>query len=256
MKRKSRSEIRALKDNRYSLQPDSNALNDSDPAFRNRFGSLPRRAAPAPPNRRESLSGSKEVSASKPPLHPSSSPQKTSFKEADLNGSSTFSPASSVTSHMSLGRRYSADMPPGGTLPASLSGSPPRRTVSVSAPGSKSMETVLTNRKRSGSGSSVGGSPRYSRSRSSSNEMVLRPQPILELPKSFSKSDGAELVENIRKKTAVSYRKTLTAISGVLEFLKEKVPACSEMVDGLMTAVSESQVCSPLVYSTFPSVTL
>ena len=231
-KRDKSSQINNLKDNRYSLQV-ANTVNDSE-EFRNRFDSLPRRSAPAPPNRRDSLSRDNPVSASKPPLHPSS-PQKSGFKEADLQSSSTFSPSSSLTPPSS--RRHS-DIHTGGTLSqATSTSSPPRsRSLSVSSRGSRTLDS----RKRTYSSSS-NSSPRYSRSRSSSKENVI--QPRIELPKSFSKTDGAELVENIRKRTAVSYRKTLLAVTGVLEFLKEKVPLCSEMVDGLMTAVQESQVC-------------
>ena len=41
----------------------------------------------------------------------------------------------------------------------------------------------------------------------------------------------------------MSYQKSLLAVGGVLEFLKNKVPVCSTMVDALLTAVQESQVC-------------
>lgn len=212
-----------FKDNRYSLQADSTA-HDSE-QFRHRFGSLPRKSAPAPPNRRDSISKDSSPPSSKPPQHPSS-PRKTKIhQDFDQQNSSTFNPA---------GRRYSESIQTTGTLPPGSS--PPRqRSLSSSYRGSQTLDS----RKRTDSGSS-GGSPRYSRSRSSSKEIVL--QPKLELPKNFTKSDGAELVENIRKRTAISYRKTLLAVSGVLEFLKEKVPLCTDMVDGLMTAVQESQV--------------
>ncbi len=232
-KRDKSSQINNTKDNRYSLQV-TNTVNDSE-EFKHRFDSLPRRSAPAPPNRRDSLSRDNPVSASKPPVHPSS-PQKSGFKEADLQSSSTFSPSSSLTPPSS--RRYSDNIHTGSPLPqAASTSSPPRsRSLSVSSRGSRTLDS----RRRTNSGSS-NGSPRYSRSRSSSKENVI--QPRIELPKSFPKTDGAELVENIRERTAVSYRKTLLAVTGVLEFLKEKVPVCAEMVDGLMTAVQESQVC-------------
>ncbi len=232
-KRDKSSQINNTKDNRYSLQV-TNTVNDSE-EFKHRFDSLPRRSAPAPPNRRDSLSRDNPVSASKPPVHPSS-PQKSGFKEADLQSSSTFSPSPSLTPPS--GRRYSDNIHTGSPLPqAASTSSPPRsRSLSVSSRGSRTLDS----RRRTNSGSS-NGSPRYSRSRSSSKENVI--QPRIELPKSFPKTDGEELVENIRKRTAVSYRKTLLAVTGVLEFLKEKVPVCAEMVDGLMTAVQESQVC-------------
>ena len=40
----------------------------------------------------------------------------------------------------------------------------------------------------------------------------------------------------------MSYKNTLTAVSGVLDFLKTKVPACSDMVEGLLRALQSSQV--------------
>ena len=43
-------------------------------------------------------------------------------------------------------------------------------------------------------------------------------------------------------RTGMSYSKSLLAVGGVLEFLKNKVEACSEMVDSLLTAVQQSQV--------------
>ncbi len=216
-----------VKDNRYSLQVDSSA-NDSD-QFRHRFGSLPRKSAPAPPNRRDSLSRENTPSSNKPPQHPSS-PQKSKTQQQvpDLQSTSTFNPATNI------GRRYSENIYTGGTLPPGSS--PPRqRSFSSSSRGSQTLDT----RKRTNSGSS-GGSPRFSRSRSSSKEYMLQPTKV-ELPKNFTKSDGAELVESIRKSTAVNYRKTLLAVNGVLQFLKEKVPLCADMVDGLMSAVHESQ---------------
>ena len=62
----------------------------------------------------------------------------------------------------------------------------------------------------------------------------------LDLPTSFSNSDGMELVEAVRKKTGVSHRKSVIAINEVLEFLKNHVPMCGEMVDALLAAVQES----------------
>lgn len=62
----------------------------------------------------------------------------------------------------------------------------------------------------------------------------------LDLPTSFSNSDGMELVEAVRKKTGVSHRKSMIAINEVLEFLKNRVPMCGEMVDALLAAVQES----------------
>ena len=44
-------------------------------------------------------------------------------------------------------------------------------------------------------------------------------------------------------RTGMSYRKSLLAVGGVLEFLKTRVSVCTAMVDSLLSAVQQSQVC-------------
>ena len=97
----------------------------------------------------------------------------------------------------------------------------PRKRNSSSSPGSprKSLEAL---------GGGDGGSP--------GKEERVR------LPTEFPASAGTELVEGVRTRTGMSYKKSLQAVSSVLEFLKSKVPVCSEMVDGLFIAVQHSQV--------------
>lgn len=255
IRREKWAEINALKDNRYSLQVDPNNIDQ----YRPRFGSLPRRSAPAPPNRRDSISNSTSSGPSatgKPPLHPSV--QGGGLKEANLTGVSTFSPSTSspskhiITNTSPQGRRYSTDV--ASTSPQKVSPgthrrysddvSPPRRAYTLSGP--RTSDSARGNRRRTESNSS--GSPRYSRSRSSSKEnetLLFQSQtqpPKIELPTTFTRTDGSELLESVRSRTGISYRKTLVAVSGVLEFLKNKVPVCAEMVDGLVTAAQESQV--------------
>ena len=43
-------------------------------------------------------------------------------------------------------------------------------------------------------------------------------------------------------RTNLTYAKSLQAVAGVLEVIKNKVPQCTEMVDGLLSAVRLSQV--------------
>ena len=145
-----------------------------------------------------------------------------------------------------------------------------QRTQSTSSSGSLNSGNVpASNHPRSGSNrsSSSPGSPTKDRSRSTSKERdfhhqasnsgSLGPPPVmkLDLPTSFSQGDGMELVEAVRKKTGVSHRKSLIAINEVLEFVKNRVPMCGEMVDGLMAAVHESQqvvcvcVCGDCLWS-------
>ena len=136
-----------------------------------------------------------------------------------------------------------------------------RHYQSMGSTGSQSSihNTAATNsRQRSNSNrsSSSPASPVKDRSRSTSKEReylhdrsgggatsAVGPPPIvkLDLPTNFSHSDGMELVEAVRKRTGVSHRKSLVAINEVLEFLKNRVPLCGEMVDALLSAVQETQ---------------
>ena len=263
IRRENRAEINALKDNRYSLQVDPNITDQ----YRPRFDSLPRRrSAPAPPNRRDSISNSTSSGPSgtgKPPLHPSA--QGSVVGGANVTGVSTFSPSTSQQSSPSKhsntsprGRRYSTDIvsnSPQNVSPGTrrrnsddVSGSPPQRAYTLNTP--RTSDSAQRNRRRTGSNSE---SPHVSRSRSSSKEnesLLLQSQtqpPKIELPTTFTRTDGSELVESVRSRTGISYRKTLVAVCGVLEFLKSKVPVCAEMVDGLVTAVQESQVSWQLI---------
>ena len=117
----------------------------------------------------------------------------------------------------------------------------------------------LSNSQRSSSSPS---SPRKNRSRSGSKERevckydqsgggvsAVGPPPVvkLDLPTCFSQSDSLELVEAVRKRTGVSHRKSVIAINEVLEFLKNRVPLCGEMVDGLLSAVQQTQQVIPFV---------
>ena len=268
-----KNKTKALKDNRYSLQVDPRDFHDAS------FRSLPRRtsAGPPPPVRVQSMSENPLGSSSgtKPPLHPSVSlGSANSLQDAKLagyssfvnphqTGSSTLQPVSAPV------RRYSSDATPSsGTLQITPTSPEVRRssmgevaaaaqqptsdvryqhTQSTGSLGSGNV--AITNRPQSGSSrnstSSSPSSPVKNRSRSTSKEGNfdhLGPSPImkLDLPTSFSNSDGMELVEAVRKKTGVSHRKSMIAINEVLEFLKNRVPMCGEMVDALLAAVQES----------------
>eukprot|EP00731_Ephydatia_muelleri_P002655 Em0001g2655a len=72
---------------------------------------------------------------------------------------------------------------------------------------------------------------------------VLAPPPPATptLRTQFTDKEAGELVEVVRVGTGMSYKNTLTAVGGVLDFLKTKVPACSDMVEGLLRALQSSQ---------------
>lgn len=136
-------------------------------------------------------------------------------------------------------------------------------TSSTGSYGSGNATVMSSPRSSSNRGSSSPGSPRKNRSRSTSKERdsqlaqqqaassAAAPPPVikLELPTDFSSSDGMELIEVVRKRTGVSHRKSLIAINEVLEFLKNRVPMCAEMVDGLLSAVQQTQqvICINMV---------
>lgn len=293
-----RNKVKALKDNRYSLQVDPRDLHDHHHHHnQSNFGSLPRRSGPIPPIRHESIQEPSVgtlngTSSSKPPLHPSVSlGSGASLQEARLAGYSSFvSPqqtggSSSLQPALAQTRRYSSDATSGtaqlatppemrrlsaGEMAAAsnYSSSSPQlqksqqqqqqssemryqHAHSTSSTGSHGSVNNTTNSPRSHSNRSSAspGSPRKDRSRSGSKErdffhdQAVGPPPVvkLDLPTSFSSSDGMELVEAVRKKTGVSHRKSIIAINEVLEFLKGRVPMCGEMVDGLLSAVQETQ---------------
>ena len=95
-------------------------------------------------------------------------------------------------------------------------------------------------RKRNSSSSP--GSPRKSLEALGGGDSSPGKEERVRLPTEFPASAGTELVEGVRTRTGMSYKKSLQAVSSVLEFLKSKVPVCSEMVDGLFIAVQHSQV--------------
>ena len=239
-------------DYRHSLQVESNETSEHDSR---RFGSLPRRQAPKAPSMRREVSSNSPTSSSSfkghsPSQLRSSPPRKTSADGPVKVKTSTSSPA--------YGRRYSADAGAGQVVQNSLT----KRTYSTSyvGEGERSGLTVMNSPKKSvfpgntrrqravsdshDSDSSPSHFQQRSRSASrDSNDILLeQPEPKIELLTSFAVGDGTELVEAVRKGTGVSYRKSLLAISGVMEFLKNKVPVCSEMVDALLSAVQQSQV--------------
>ena len=147
------------------------------------------------------------------------------------------------------------------TLLSSPNTSPRRYSVGSSAHGSpgspaKGPLSDLT-RQRSGSAGSPGrthksasSSSQSSRSNSREREsFVPQPMPVvvatpppLALPVSFSSSDGAELVETVRKAAGITHRKAQQAVGGVLQFIKTRVPVCEPMVDGLFEALEKAMV--------------
>jgi hypothetical protein len=62
------------------------------------------------------------------------------------------------------------------------------------------------------------------------------------LPTQFPASDGTDLIEVVRTRTQLSYAKSVQAVKGVLEILKDKLPdSCGATMDGLLSAVYSSQ---------------
>ena len=287
-----KNKAKSMKDNRYSLQIEPSDLREHHQGqSMTTFGSLPRRhAAPAPPIRRESNPDSAS-SGSKPPLHPSVSVggSTASLQEAKQGGYSSFvTPPHQIGSSTTLQpsssvpmRRYSSDAAVTDAMAVSSSpeirrSSTGEKVSSTMAPQKQQTAAIVTNsppQASSNRSSSSPASPRKSRSRSTSKERELAtaqaistttsaavPAPVIkiELPTNFSNSDGMELVEAVRKRTGVSHRKGLIAISEVLEFLKGRVPVCGEMVDALLSAVQQTQqvwkyctLCLALVPVTF-----
>lgn len=265
------AEINSLRDNRYSLQVNPNSL--SDP-YRPQFGSLPRRSAPAPPNKRDSvpkstatysperrdsnpkLSPNKRNSLSnvsgKPPPHPSTqgvlpynSPQSSTSsqrgtgypREANLAGITTFSPSNSEQNFAnSPSRRYSTSTTRYSPQTLSPTALHQRRFSEDSSSPQLSGAENSRGHRRTGD---IMSSQSWSSSRETESLQSAQPP---QLPSTFAPTDGSELVEQVRSRASISYRKTLVAVEGVLDFLKDKVPACAEMVDGLLKTVRESQV--------------
>jgi hypothetical protein len=61
------------------------------------------------------------------------------------------------------------------------------------------------------------------------------------LPTQFPSSDGADLIEVVRNRTQLSYAKSVQAVTGLLEVLRDKLPSsCTPTMEGLLTAVHQS----------------
>ena len=64
----------------------------------------------------------------------------------------------------------------------------------------------------------------------------------------FSSRDASDLMEQVRKQSGVSHRKAQIAASVVLQFLKERVPQCEGLVDGMFAALEQAQVRPRIIY--------
>lgn len=71
--------------------------------------------------------------------------------------------------------------------------------------------------------------------------VVVAPPPPT-LPTSFSSRDATELVETVRKTSGITHRKAQQAVGAVLQFLKNQVPQCEGIVDGLFAALEKAMV--------------